>query len=338
MPVQGATRSGTLYGDMIGSMAVDFAPTAPLEFGFRNNVAVLAITTHGDIQVRIDNRDGIAKPILIEIRPDMEVVGLQVVPTSVPNLLPSRNIKTFINIIKEDTSTFNEDSTIESMREMVEQSKQRIIPLDDQPNEIVQEVRKNNTNYTSDAEVMQYFYHLDLLYNVKNYKLIPRHINYNKEFLRENNHLNQDTRSRAFYDWKINLLNAVDRSGNPISVDLMDLLTPNVTALRGANTRDEFSVTNLSSVLEFLYMRGVRKVIIMDFTCSVIRNKLAGVDARAERYLALIQNRNRGGRKRKTIKKRDRRNKSKGGTKKKTRKNKTKNNTPLNIINRTKCG
>uniref|UniRef100_A0A6C0JEP1 Uncharacterized protein n=1 Tax=viral metagenome TaxID=1070528 RepID=A0A6C0JEP1_9ZZZZ len=318
MPVQGVTRSGIVYGDMIGSMDQDFAPSAPLEFGFRNNVAILAITTHGDIQVRIDNRDGIAKPLLIQIRHDMEVVGLQVVPTSVPNLLPSKNIGAFVKIINEDTVTFNADTPVEEMTAMVEHSKDRIIPIDDQPKEIVEEVRKRNVNYTSDAEVMRYFYHTDLLYNVKNYKLIPSHINYNKEFLRENNHLNQNTKSSAFFDWKINLLNGIDRSGNSISVDLMDILTPNVTALRGANTRDEFSVTTLHDILELLYSRGVKKVIIMDFTCSVIRNKVAGIDQRAERYLSLIQNRNRGGRR--TIKKRKRKNTIKN---KKTRKNKT---------------
>jgi len=268
------------------------------DFRLEGNVAVLAITSHGDIQIEYNLLDSsapsysIIEPVKFTIPYDMDVIGIEVVSPSVPNLLPPKNTRPFMNIIKHITSGFNEHSTVEQMNSMVDEINTRIRELDDQPYDVVEQFRKKNTDYTEDEEVRAYFYHTELLYRKNNYKVIQP---FNKEYLRENNLITDNKRSSHFYDWKINVLNSVPET------DLMSVLNQRVGSLRTATSRDEFTVTRLNKVIEYLYNNGIRKVILVDFSCSVIRKRMDEVTKREERYIALQHNRTRvrGGRRRK---------------------------------------
>jgi hypothetical protein len=268
------------------------------------NVVVLAITSHGDIQIEYNLLDSsepsytIVEPVKFSIPGDMEVIGIEVVSPSVPNLLPPKNTRPFMKIIKDLTSGFNNDSTVEEMTSMVTEIKNRIRDLDDQPYDVIDQFRQKNTYYTEDEEVRAYFYHTDLLYRINNYKRIKP---FNKQYLRENKLIKNDKRSPHFYDWKINVLNS------DTETDLMSVLNQRVGSLRTSSTRDEFTATRLNKVIDYLYNKGVRKVILVDFSCSVIRKKMAGVSEREERYIALRHNRTRrGGRRKSKLSKKNR--------------------------------
>jgi len=292
---------------------------------YKKGVAVLAISTHGDIQVRFNN-EGISEPIRYNIPDDMEIISLQVVPPSVPNLLPPKYTRPFMNIIKKETENFNEETTVEEMKTMVENIKTELIKLDEQPGEIENEIRKKNLEYLEDGEIMAYFHSKDKLYEINNYKKYPP---FDKEYLRENVLTTDNTRSPFIYDWKINNLNTnhtplniYNVKGQPLpinqlkgkqptvvcpisnvhrcKIDLMIDLNPIVESLRQTRTRETFTVTNLSNIIDFLHSKGIKKVILIDFSCSVIRNKTSGINSRGERYLAWIhsrQSKNRGKRK-----------------------------------------
>lgn len=264
------------------------------------NVAVLAITAHGDIQVEyhLDNpiqpTYNIVTPVRFEIPDDMEIIGIEVVSPSVPNLLPPKNTLPFLKIIKEETSGFNENTTVDEMTAMVSSIKNKLSDLDDQPYDVINQFRQKNTNYTEDEDVRAYFYHTDLLYRINNYKVINP---FNKEYLRENKLITNNKRSRNFYDWKINILNSIPE------IDLMSVLNQRVESLRSSSSRSEFTITRLQKIIEYLHNKGIKKIILIDFSCSVIRRKTSGVTEREERYIALEHNRTRGGRKRKNTRK-----------------------------------
>jgi hypothetical protein len=71
-----------------------------------------------------------------------------------------------------------------------------------------------------------------------------------------------------------------------ISLDLMDTLNPNAGKTRAAHERSGYTITRLSNVIDILYGRGIKKIIIIDLTCSVIRKKQQGVDGRLVRAIA----------------------------------------------------
>jgi uncharacterized coiled-coil protein SlyX len=262
------------------------------DFRLEGNVAVLAITSHGDIQIEYNLLDTLApsysiiEPVKFSIPDDMEVIGIEVVSPSVPNLLPPKNTRPFMNIIKRITSEFNQDSTVEQMNSMVDEINTSLSELDDQPYEVIEQFRQKNTDYTEDKEVRAYFYHTELLYRKNNYKEIQP---FNKQYLRENNLVTDNKRSSHFYDWKINVLNSVPET------DLISVLNQRVGSLRSSASRNEFTVTRLNKVIEYLYNKGIRKVILVDFSCSVIRKKMDSVTEREERYIALQHNRTRRG-------------------------------------------
>jgi hypothetical protein len=246
-----------------------------MDLEFKDGVATLAITTHGDIQVRPDS-EGIDIPITYTIPKDMKIIALHVVSPGIPNLLPPENTKNFIDIVKKHTIGFNADSDLVAMKSMLKRIRKELIEVDNQPQEAADEIRKKNIEYTGDEEIKAYFHHADLLYYIRNYKTNKP---FNKEFLRENNLIRKS--GKNMYDWKINLLNMKKPR------DLMDDLNPNVSSLRSSRTRSVFTITYLGNVIDYLYNQGVRKIIIVDFSCSVIRKKQSGVSKRTERHVSL---------------------------------------------------
>ena len=136
---------------------------------------------------------------------------------------------------------------------------------------------------------MDYFHHSNKSYTVSSDGIL-----FDKRFSREN-----DQTTRGSRDWKVNLLG--DRKSK--DEDLMVTLNPNVTSLRNAGTRDESSVARMSDILQHLNERGVKKVLIFDFTCSVAEYDLT---ERELRDLRRNDNKPRGGNhktKRKTTRK-----------------------------------
>ena len=93
---------------------------------------------------------------------------------------------------------------------------------------------------------------------------------YDKKFSRDRRMVNTS------YNWKINLLFHNE--------DLMDSLNNSVTALRDKDERNVNNVTMMSSIINLLRVRGITKVIIIDLSCSVIRNGKSEVTPRTERH------------------------------------------------------
>jgi hypothetical protein len=250
---------------------------------YKGNVAVLVITTHGDIQVKYNSikeipsyKKKVIEPEIFDIPEDMEIIGLEVVPPTVPNLLPPSSTRPFIKIIKSQTEKFNEHSTTENMIDMVNSIKKILIKLDNQAKEVEEQIKRKNTEYTDDEEIRAYYYHKALLYRVFNYKQTTL---YNKRFLRENNLITNDKRSLKYFDWKLNIVNS-----EPY-IDLMSELNPSIAGLKSVNTRSTFTATNLNKVIKYLHNKGIKKLIIIDLSCSVIRNVNRGVSSREERYV-----------------------------------------------------
>jgi hypothetical protein len=256
--------------------------------------AVLVITTHGEIQV-CENDHGTHDPDLYTVPRDMTIVTLNAVTPKIPNMLPSKNVGPFVRIVRENTTPdlFNAGSTRESMISIVEEIKERILEQDDQVRFISENVRSKNESFTSDEETMSYFYHPDLLYEIRSYGSGEQM--YNKKFLRELS----DVKGRSS-DWKLSLLN----TGVTTDEDLMDTLNPRIAALRPSTTRrTENTITRTENIIDELHGRGIRKLIIIDLSCNVIRRGLYGISATAERHLAFTHSKSRkGGKKNKTRK------------------------------------
>jgi len=248
--------------------------------------AVLVFTTHGDVQVRSSKNPELTEEVeKYRIPEGMEIVSLNAVKPGVPNMLPPKNVKPFIRIVRTTTEDFNDETEKKDMKEMVKQIKQQIFELDDQPGEVSTEVNKKNTNYTDDEETMAYHRTShEFLYSIRTYS---NRFMSNKEFLREDKLLYKED-----YDgenvklessnWKLNLLNTNVKTDE----DLMDTLNPNAGKTRAAHERSGYTITRLGNVIDELNRRGIKKVIIIDLTCSVIRKKQEGVTARTERTIA----------------------------------------------------
>lgn len=301
---------------------------------------VVVITTHGDIQVCDSPSTGVAEALFYDIPENIDIVSLYAVPANVPNMLPGKNVGDIVRIINEITSLdkFNQDTSKKDMVKIVNKIREQIIPIDDQVITIKTEVESGNENYTDDPETMSYYYHPDLLYQVDTH---PDNRIYNKEFLREEHDIRTKEgkiKHRSF-NWKINLLHTTDDKGKP--VDLMETLNSNVSALRSASTRTELTTTRLKNIIEYLRSNGIKKIIIIDLSCNVIRRGQYGISARAERHVAIEHSKrathltrsestsssDSKGRKREPDRKSKDKGKHKGGKKtRKTRKNKNNKN------------
>jgi hypothetical protein len=97
----------------------------------------------------------------------------------------------------------------------------------------------------------------------------------------------------------------------------MEELHHNISALRTTKTRKENSIIYLSDIIDYLRKKGKKKVIIVDFSCSVIRRGEYGVEPSQERYVRLEEVRKGG----KTKRKRVNRKRNKHQKRKYTRKN-----------------
>ena len=297
---------------------------------------VVVVTTHGDIQVCNSALTGVTEASFYDIPENIDIVSLYAVPANVPNMLPGKNVGDIVRIINENTSPdkFNEATSKKDMVEIVNKIREQIIPINDQVKAVKDQVELRNEVYTDDPETMSYYHHPDLLYQIDTH---PDNRIYNKEFLREEHDIRtkEGKLKHRSFNWKINLLHTTDDKGKP--VDLMETLNSNVSALRSAPTRTELTTTRLRNIIEYLRSNGIKKIIIIDLSCNVIRRGQYGISAREERHVAIEHSKrvthlprsestsssDSKGRKREPDRKS--KGKSKGGKKtRKTRKNKNK--------------
>lgn len=248
--------------------------------------AVLVFTTHGDIQVRNSINPELTEEVeKFRIPEGMEIVALNAVSPSVPNLLPPKNVAPFIKIVRNATKDFKDTSKKDQMKEMVKSIRRQIVEGDDQPGTATKEIRSKNEFYTNDEEIMAYHYHShEFLYRIRTYST---GIVLNKEYLREDKLLYKKDYDDKIVklkssNWKLNLLNSNINDDE----DLMDTLNPNAGKSRYASLGEGFTITRLKNVIDELYSRGILKVILIDLTCSVIRKKQRGITTRGERNVA----------------------------------------------------
>lgn len=249
----------------------------------KDKIAIVSITTHGDIQVyeikdKTDKKHKIYEPVTMSPIRDMEIISLNVVTPGVPNLAPSEIVETGINIIKEETQNFNNSTDKSEMIDMIERIKVRLIESDTQPVEVENEFKNKNPEYLEDEEIVAYRLHDDSMYSIHDYS---NEMPLDKEFLRANiDVFNKPLNEK--YDWKITLLSNSDEP------DLMNTLNPTISALRNSETKKDNSITYLSKIIDYLRKNGKKKVIIVDFSCSVIRRGEYGISPSQERYARLV--------------------------------------------------
>lgn len=248
--------------------------------------AVLVFTTHGDIQVRNSSNPELTEEVDdFFIQEDMEIVILNAVSPGVPNLLPPKNVAPFVRIVRNATSQFDNRTPMEQMQRMVQTIKNQIVERDDQPENVAKEIRSANELYTNDGEIVAYHNRShEFLYKITSYSNELKRFIPNKEYLREDKLLYKKGENKKIKNsnWKLNLLN----SSVETDEDLMDTLNPNAGKTRNASSREGYTTSRLETVLNELYRRGIRKLIIVDLTCSVIRNKQSGISNRGERNIA----------------------------------------------------
>jgi hypothetical protein len=248
----------------------------------KDEVAVLAITTHGDIQVYKNKETKTYEPNVMNRINDMEIISLNVVTPGVPNLSPPEEVEGNIKIIKDETKKFNNSTNKNTMIEIVENIKRRLIASDDQPQIVETETRKKNPNFTGDEEIVAYRLHDDAMYSIHDYS---SEMPLNKEFFRANaDILNKPPNER--YDWRITLLSDDNEP------DLINELNQTISSLRNADAKPGNSVTYLNNIIHYLRSRNKKKIIIIDFSCSVIRRKEFGLEPNEERYARLAALRN----------------------------------------------
>lgn len=249
--------------------------------------AVLVFTTHGDIQVKSPTNPELTEEVDKFRVPDgMEIVTLNAISPGAVNLLPSVNVAPFVKIVRDSTREFNDRTTKKQMKDMVKSIRGQIIERDDQPVVAAKAVREKNESFTDDDEIMAYHHNShEFLYKIRTWTegLVP-----NKEYLREDKLLYTKNYEGEYVklqssNWKLNLLNSNVKTDE----DLMDTLNPIAAVTRTAHLREGSTITRLKNVVDVLYRRGIRKVIIIDLTCSVIRKKQQGVTDRVARNIKL---------------------------------------------------
>jgi hypothetical protein len=229
--------------------------------------AVLVITTHGGINVKIDSETGL-QPDTTVVPENVDVVVMQAAVCGVVNIVPPEKVEFYTSVIRDGVRMlrFCEETSKENMMSIAKKITDLIQKLDDQPDDVAREISARNPNYVDDTETLDYHHHVDKFYNVYSDARII-----DKRFSRAN--ADTDTSSS---DWKINLLGTPDE-------DLMETLNPNVSSLRNAGERSELSVVYMRDVIQELRRRRITKIMIFDFTCSVIENQVSERDKRSLR-------------------------------------------------------
>jgi len=228
-------------------------------FPSHQKTAVLVITTHGGVKVTLSSTSGL-DTIMTSEPDDMDIVLLQTAACGVVNMVPPSKVVSYTKVVRDaiNASGFNENTTKSDMVEIVERIKSEIMGIDNLPATIAKEISSKTPGYADDPQTMDYHHHTNKFYTVYSDKYMI-----DKRFSRANELTKPGSR-----DWKVNLLGTKDE-------DLMDTLNPNVSSLRKSNKRDELSVLYMRNIINELQKRGIKKLLIFDFTCSVIENDVS---------------------------------------------------------------
>ena len=233
-------------------------------FQSHQKTAVLVITTHGDIKVEFSSTTEL-HPIMIHpimtAEPDgMDIVLLQTAACGIVNMVPPINVVSYTKTIRDaiKTSEFNENTTKSDMMSIAERVKVEIMQIDNQPADVAREISSKNTNFSEDPQTIDYHHHNNKFYNIYGDKNIV-----DKRFSRANKLTKPGSR-----DLKVNLLGAPNE-------DLMNTLNPHISSLRNSHKRHEPSVLYMRNIIKELQKRGITKLLIFDFTCSVIENDVS---------------------------------------------------------------
>jgi hypothetical protein len=225
-------------------------------FQSHQKTAILVITTHGGINVEFTTTGGL-QPITITEPDGMDIVLLEAAVCGVVNSVSPSNVVSYTKTVRDtiNASEFNENTTKSDMISIAERVKSEIMQIDDQPDLTAKEISARNSNFIDDPETIDYYHHNNKFYNIYGDKYIV-----DKRLSRANEQTKPGSRN-----WKINLLGALDE-------DLMDTLKPHISSLRKSSKRHENNILYTHDIIEELKKRGITKVLIFDFTCSVIEN------------------------------------------------------------------
>ena len=238
-------------------MASLFSRSSP-----KKKTAVLVITTHGDFKVKGAIKVKVASTDVLEpqtiVKPDdMDIVILQAATCGIVNIIAPIQVVSYTKNIRDNTYGFDANTSKDNMVKIVESIKETIMRSDIQPDIVSKEVYSGNPNYIDDSQYMGYYYHNDKSYTVSSDDIII-----NKRFSRNSTQTKSGSR-----DWKVNLLGETMGSDE----DLMVTLKPSLLGLR-PKERDE--IMYMSDIIFELKKREIEKVLIFDFTCSVVKNNV----------------------------------------------------------------
>jgi hypothetical protein len=236
-------------------------------FQSHQKTAVLVITTHGGVKVEVSSTSGLQPVMTVE--PDgMDIVLLEAAVCGIINIVSPSNVVSYTKAVRDavNASEFNENTTKSDMISIAERVKSEIMQIDEWPEVVAKEFSSRNANYIDDPYTVDYHHNNDKFYNVYSDKYMI-----NKRFSRANELTKPGSRN-----WKVILLGTTDE-------DLMDTLNPNISSLRKSSKRSENSILYTRDIIEELERRGIKKVLIFDFTCSIIENTVTKRDVRQTR-------------------------------------------------------
>lgn len=235
-------------------------------FPNRPKTAVLVITTHGGINVEFTSTGGL-QPVKIDVPDGMDIVLMEAAVCGVVNVVSPINVVSYTKTIRDaiNTSEFNENTTVSDMMSIAERVKVEIMQIDNQPADVAREISSKNTNFSEDPQTIDYHHHNNKFYNIYGDKNIV-----DKRFSRANKLTKLGSR-----DLKVNIL--ADNE------DLMNTLNPHISSLRNSHKRSINNILYMHDIIEELEGRGITKVLIFDFTCSVIENTVSKRQVRETR-------------------------------------------------------
>ena len=236
-------------------------------FPNRPKTAVLVITTHGGINVEFTST-GSLQPVKIDVPDGMDIVLMEAAVCGVVNVVSPINVVSYTKTIRDaiNTSEFNENTTVSDMMSIAKRVKVEIMQIDNQPADVAREISSKNTNFSEDPQTIDYHHHNNKFYNIYGDKNIV-----DKRFSRANKLTKLGSR-----DLKVNILGALNE-------DLMDTLNPHISSLRNSSKRSVNNILYMHDIIEELEGRGIKKVLIFDFTCSVIENTVSKRQVRETR-------------------------------------------------------
>jgi hypothetical protein len=240
------------------------------EFGNPN--IILALTTHGKINFFDKGTKGSPTiptyvPVTFTVPEGMTITRLSIVYPGVANFVGPENIRIFNQQIKTMNNSFNKQMPVspeQTLKNVVEMAK-GLKKLDSTNFE-----HFDTDDYIgddgTDQDALNYYYSQDKNYQIRQFTGGQLMIN------KFHNRLNKDRDESSIGDWSIQMLNVELDRYTDIDTKKTTRSAPDLlTKMRGmaANTRNRDIETTTEEYINFLNNKGVKNVILIDFTCSV---------------------------------------------------------------------